>query len=174
MGGIRSPGVANKVLAGLLSTYDYEYLPLRFGPVQCYYEEVICQSPSNVTEATIVEGFHKNGSYAGGSEVEYSCSDDSRETIGNNTVRCLYSGKWSTPPVCDENKIKNVLKILFPTFILVVLCAVVVVIIIFIYIRHKRITFKNIVLRRRRKFYPFVCCDADENQDFVDDIIIKY
>ena len=36
-----------------VAAYDYEYLPSRFGPIQCYYENVVCESPPNVTGTEI-------------------------------------------------------------------------------------------------------------------------
>ena len=121
-----------------VAAYDYEYLPSRFGSIQCYYEDVICGSPPNVTGAKIVKGFHKNESYVGGSEVTYSCTDDSKETYWNSTVRCLYSGNWSKPPVCRDRPSSNtLLQILLPTLILIALCFLAVVTAVYFHIRRK-------------------------------------
>ena len=110
------------------NSFDYEYLPLR-GDSPCYYEDVICESPPNVTGADI-EGLNENGSYIGGSEVNYTCIDHSKHTVGKSTVRCLYSGIWSDPPVCrDRESSSNLLKILLPTFIFIWCLSVVVIII---------------------------------------------
>ena len=84
-----------------VAAYDSEYLPSRFGPVNCYYEDVFCGSAPNVTGA---------------------------EIYWNSTVRCLYSGKWPKPPVCrDTPSSNNLLKILPPTLILLALCFLAVV-----------------------------------------------
>ena len=112
--------------------FDYEYLPLR-GHSPCYYEDVTCESPPNVTRAEI-EGLNENGSYIGGSEVNYTCTDQSKHIVGNSTVRCLYGGIWSDPPVCkDRQSSNNVLKILLPTLVAVTLCLLVVVIVVYVH-----------------------------------------
>ena len=140
-----------------VAAYHYEYLPSRFGPIQCYYDDVVCESPPNVTGVEIVKGLHKNGSYIGGSEVEYCCTGDSKEIIGNNTVRCLYSGKWSNPPVCrDRQPINNLPKILLPTLISVALCLLVVAIVVYVHIR-RRNAFRDVILRRNREYLCVLC-----------------
>ena len=101
------------------TTFDYKYLPPSSSNL-CYYERVICKYPTDVTGAKI-ERLHDNGTYFGGDPVTYSCIDDSKEMYGNSTVRCLYSGKWSDPPVCrNRDTNTNLLKIVLPTFILLV------------------------------------------------------
>ena len=172
LGGVQFSSIPENVLSAILSTYDYEYLPSRFGPIQCYYEEVICKSPPNVTGAEIVEGLNENGTYVGGSEVQFLCTDDSKEIIGNSTVRCLYSGRWSAAPTCDDRQFNNLLKILLPTFILVVLSPIVVVVAVCIYKRRRRYVFKKMVLRRRRQFDAYVCYDFDEDFDFVMETVL--
>ena len=167
LGGIQFSSIPENVLSAFLSTYNYEYLPSRYGPIQCYYEEVMCESPPNVTDAEIVVGLNENGTYVGGSEVQFLCTDDSKEIIGNNTVRCLYSGKWSAAPTCDDKQLNNLLKILLPTFILVVLSPIIVAVVVCIYKRRKKIAFKKMVLRRRRQFDAYVCYNFDEDFEFV-------
>ena len=172
LGGLRSTEVPNNIMVGLHSTYDYEYLPSRFEPFQCYYEEVRCKSPPNVTDAEIVKGKNESGNYAGGSMVEYSCIDDSKEIVGNSTVRCLYNGRWSTTPVCKNRQSKNnILKILLSILFLVILCPIFVIIVVFIYKKRKGNAFKNTAYKRQRQFDAFVCYDFDENNDFVMDMI---
>ena len=145
------------------TTFDYTYLPSK--PIQCYYEKVICESPPNITGAKI-EMLHANGTYFGGDTVIYSCTDDSKEIYVNSTVRCLYSGMWSNPPVCrNRDSNTNLLKILLPTFILL-WCLILVVIIVYIHRRRRRNTVRNVVLRRRREFDAYVCYDFDENNDY--------
>ena len=149
-------------------TFDYKYLPSRLQDnIQCYYEEVICKSPPNVTGAVIVKGLHQNGSYIGGSEVEYSCIDHSKQIVGNNTVRCLYNTSWSDPPVCrDKHSNNNLLKILLPTLFLLIWCIIIAVIIVYIHRRRRRNNLRNVILRRRREFDAYVCYDFDENNDY--------
>ena len=137
----------------ILNAFDYEYLPSRFGSIQCWYEEVICQPPLNVTGAVIVKGLHKNGIYVGGSVVKYSCIDHSKQIVGNNTVRCLYNTSWSDPPICREKQSNNnLLKILLPTLFLLTWSVIVVVFIVYIHRRRRRNAFRNLILRRRREF----------------------
>ena len=162
LGGMQFSSIPESVLSALLSTYDYEYLPSRFGSIQCYYEEVKCQPPPNVTDAEIIAGLNENGTYVGGSEVQFLCTDDSKQIVGNNTVRCLYSGKWSASPICKDKELNNLLKILLPTFIFVVLCPIMIAVIVWIYKRRRRNVFKKMVLRRRRQFDAYVCYDFED------------
>ena len=91
----------------------------------------------NLLHMSLVQRLHKNGRYVGGSDVEYSCIDDSKEIIGNNTVRCLYSGKWFNPPVFkDRQSSNNLLKIPLPSLISVDLSLLVVVIVVYVHRRH--------------------------------------
>ena len=113
-----------------------------------------------------------NDTYFGGSTVEYFCIDHSKKIVGNNAVKCLYSGKWSATPVCrDRDSKNNLLKILLPTFILT-WCLIVVVIIVYIHRRCRRNTFRNVILRRRREFDAYVCYDFDENNDYAMGILL--
>ena len=155
-----------------VAAYDYEYLPSRFGPIQCYDDDVVCESPPNVTGAEIVKGLHKNGSYIGGSEVEYCCTGDSKEIIGNNVVRCLYSGKWSDRPVFkDRQSSNNLPKIFLPTLISVALSLLVVVIVVYIH-RRRRNAFRDVILRSHREFDIYVCYAFDQDDDFVMNTIL--
>ena len=146
------------------TTFDYKYLP-HASSNQCYYERVICKSPPIVIGAKI-ERLHDNGTYFGGDTVTYSCTDNSKEIYGNSTVRCLYSGIWSNPPVCrNRDSNTNLLKILLTTFILFC-CLIIVVIIVYIHRRRRRTNVRNVVPRRRREFDAYVCYDFDENNDY--------
>ena len=92
--------------------------------------------------------------------------------VGNSTVRCLYSGIWSDPPVCkDKESSNNLLKILLPTFILI-WCLLVVVIIIYVDKRRRRNALRNVILRRRREYDAYVCFDFDENNDYAMNTIL--
>ena len=128
--------------------------------------------PPNVTGAEIVKGLHENGSYVGGSEVTYSCTDDSEDIYWNSTVRCLYSGKWLKPPVCrDRPSSNNLLKILLPTLILLALCFLAVVTVVHFHRRRKKVA-TDVICKRQREFDAYVCYAFDQDDDFVMNTIL--
>ena len=140
LAGIKSFNIKGNLLTALQLTYNYEYLPSRFESIQCYYEEVICESPPNVTDAVIVVGLYENEAYTGGTHVRYSCTDDSKEIVGNSTVKCMYNAKWSDPPLCvPKSKSHSVgLVILLLVFLLITVLIILIIVIITIK-RSKRI-----------------------------------
>ena len=159
----------------ILPQYDYEYLPSRH-IYKCYYEEINCKSPPNVTGANIVKGLEKNGSYVACSDyVVYSCTDNSKEIVGNSTVICLYNGSWSDPPVCKNKQSRtDLMIILLPTGFLLTWCIIVVVLVIYIHRGRRRIVFRNIIVfRRQRQFDAYLCYAFDHDDDFVMNTILQ-
>ena len=91
------------------------YLPSHNGPIPCFYKPVICEYAPNVPNATMTNGSNPNGIYVAMSQVKYKCFDGFIME-GNNTVTCLYNGRWEKIPRCLERKDKslNPLNIVIP------------------------------------------------------------
>ena len=72
------------LLSGIVANFDNEYLPSKFGDIPCYYEEVTCGPPPNVSRAQVTMATEfDNKTFVGGSIVEYSCiNGDSWEISG--------------------------------------------------------------------------------------------
>ena len=91
----------------------------------------MCGIPPNATDTVITGGLNYSGIYYAGSELQYSCVDESLVISGNSTVTCLHSGFWSPLPVCLKPEQKYLLIILLPVLsfgLCVVVFAVVVII----------------------------------------------
>ena len=99
-------------------TFNCSYLPSRNSSYSCFYKPVMCDSPPNITEITVIDVLNRSLLYTGGMEVEYACADGYKDMSGSNKVTCLYNGEWSRPPMCisvtEVDKI--LLKVLPPVF----------------------------------------------------------
>ena len=166
-----SSAMIENLVNTFFDSYYNEYLPPQDGNIPCFYKPVICGPPPNATDTVITGGLNESGIYYGGSELQYSCADESLAISGNNTVTCLYSGFWSPLPVCVKPNRKNLLVILLPA-ISFGLCVVVVIIIVIICVKRRKKAAPNLPLTRRRECDAYLCYDFDGNHDFVMDTIL--
>ena len=166
--GCATSSVENEALtSAFFASYHNKYFPPRDGAIPCFYKPVICGPPPNATDIVITGGFNDSGIYYGGSELKYSCADDSLVISEPSTVTCLYSGFWSPLPVCSEPERKYLLKILLPVLSFGLCVLVVAMVVIICTIRRRKKAAKNLLLMRKREFDAFVCYDFDGNDDFV-------
>ena len=94
------------------------YLPLFNNSIPCFYKPVTCDSPSDVTNGTrILNATHKDV-YQLHDVVQYACVNEMLRMVGDASVSCLYSGEWSTLPMCGVVKeVKN--SVMYPVYIMV-------------------------------------------------------
>ena len=79
----------------LLKGVNFSYLPPANGSIPCLYRPVTCPAPPAVHNGFLVNSVNATRPYPLGSEQEYVCWNGDQMT-GNNSVTCLYSGKWSS------------------------------------------------------------------------------
>ena len=153
---------------------DCNYLPSVKGPIPCFYEPVTCAAPPELKNATFVGNSTKT--YPVLSTVEYSCLNNSLFLQGNNTVTCLYSGKWSKTPQCIEKPPKisitpntlPVVKIILSALILIFVLVIALGFLIWCKLKKKP---KGKPLTRNRMYDAFVCYDL-ANDDFAHKTLI--
>ena len=88
------------------------------------------------------------------------CDNETEADDGNNTVICMYSGKWSKPPRCKPKIQSNSLSSLY--VVVPVLVAPLVCIIFICCVFRCRTKRKNVSLFRNKTFDAFVCYCYDE------------
>ena len=163
--------VVDILTATTLGTYDNDYFPSIDGNISCFYKPVICGTPPNATDG--ISGYNASGIYYGGSELKYSCGDESSVISGNRTVTCLYNGLWSFLPVCARPDGKYLLIILLPVLSVVAICVLLAaMVVICIQKRKKRVRDQHLHLTRMKDFDAYICYDFDGNHDFVMDTIL--
>ena len=118
------------------SVIDCDYLPSLHGNIPCFYKPVICDSPPDVTDSTVVVNSTQKDVYQLHDVVQYACVNDTFKMIGNASITCRYSGQWSqSPPKClsvNNSGMKYV------HFALQVIFVLLLVIFIFIGFKYKR------------------------------------
>ena len=151
-------------------TFNCSYLPPRNSSYSCFYKPVMCDSPPNITEITMIDVLNKSSLYTGGMEVEYACADGYngyKDMSGSNKVTCLYNGELSRPPMCisvtEADKI--LLKVLPPVFAVLLIISIIS----FTIITRRKHKHK---FTRRRHFDALVCCYFDSDNEFVVDTVI--
>ena len=77
---------------------DCDYLPSVGGNISCMHDPVFCMAPPIVKHSTMKINNTELG-YFLNDTVEYFC-DEGYEMVGNKSISCTYSGRWSTPPRC--------------------------------------------------------------------------
>ena len=141
--------------------FDNEYLPSRERSIPCWYKPVMCAAPFNTTDTVIASGFNDSGIYYGGSELQYSCADESLVISGRSKVTCLCNGLWSETLVCAS----ILLMILLPVLSLLAISTPIAGIIIHCIKRRRKKA--ALILTRRRAFDAYVCNTFDQDDDFV-------
>ena len=166
--GCATSSVENEALTStFFASYHNRYFPPRDGNITCFYKPVMCGIPPNATDTVVTGGLNDSGIYYAGSELQYSCVDESLVISGNSTVTCLYSGFWSSLPVCLKPEQKYLLIILLPVLSFGLCVVVFAIVVIICVIRRRRKAAKNRQLMRKREFDAYVCYDFDGNHDFV-------
>ena len=135
------------------------YLPSKDGSIPCFHKPVLCENPPEVRNAVVKnETVTENKTFEVNFEWTYSCENETEIYDGNNTVTCMYSGKWSKPPQCKSKlNFRNPLYVVVP-----VLVAPLLFIIVICCVFKCRTKTKNIVLFRNKTFDAFVCYCYDE------------
>ena len=118
---------------------------------------------------------NENETYTGGTNVKYSCTDDSKEIVENRTVTCLYNAKWTDPPLCvpKSESHKVGLVIVLPTILTITVLIILMIVIITIK-RHKRMKMllRNTRLHRVLEYDAFISFHFDKNHEFVENVIV--
>ncbi len=141
------------------------YLPSLNGNIPCFYKPVVCGPPPNVTNATVS---HKGDKFPATSKVKYSCVSDLLTMKGNSTVRCLYSGKWSSPPVCSLDSSSNTVAILVSVPIVLVVTILIAIFIWFKCWRNKRQKDETLSFGpRNAEFDTFLCYNFNMDHKYV-------
>ena len=148
------------------------YLPSVNGLIPCFYKPVTCESPSDITNARIING--SNETYIAMSQVEYECLNETFQMEGNETVTCLYNGQWTEMPSCLERKdLKrpnlNPFHIVVPLLMMSLLTFVIAHIVRkFVCQRRKA----HEQFTRMKEYDAFVCYEYNQNdQDFAENTI---
>ena len=141
------------------------HLPSVNGTIPCFYKPVTCDSPPNVTNAVIQ--MNNTDRYPLHFQLQYSCADE-KQIVGNNTIKCLYSGQWSKPPRCvrKSKSVKNPLLILVP----VLAIPLILLVLFLVYLSKKRVQLTP--LFRKRMYDAYVCYDFDSDDQFVTERIL--
>ena len=156
--------------------WNCSYLPSADGNIPCFFKPVTCGEPPNVPNAFLrmttempsnVLLRNKSGSsYNAMSTVKYSCRDETFQVLGNETVICLYSGKWSELPRCVKySKGISPLAVVLPVFLLPV--AIFLIVVTINITLAKRARRRSEMQKRSRDFDAFVCYNFDEDNLFV-------
>ena len=74
---------------------DCDYLPSRHGNINCTYKPVTCGSPPDVDNSTVILNNTQRDVYQLHDVIQYSCVNKTFQMEGNDSITCLYSGKWS-------------------------------------------------------------------------------
>ena len=151
-------------------TFDNDYLPSRYGNIPCWYKPITCEAPLNTTDTVITGGLNESGIYYGGSELQYSCADESLGISGSSTVMCLHNGLWSDSPVCAKQDPGILLLILLPVLSCLAIFTLTIGIIIHCIKRRRKKA--ALSLTRRREFDAYVCYAFDQDDDFVMNTIL--
>ena len=142
-----------------------DYLPFFNGSIPCFYKPVTCGSPPDVTDGIVMVNVTEKDVYQLHDVVQYACVDNSFEMVGNDSLTCLYSGKWSDPPPKCVHQRKNtslhVLHIVLP--ILMFPLVALFIILIILKVKSKTIY----LLSRAREFDALVCYKFDTDNDYV-------
>ena len=144
-----------------------DYIPSLHGSIPCFYKQVTCPSPPDVTYGTRILDITQKDVYQLHDVVQYSCINDKFEIIGNTSVTCLYNGEWSHPPPrCSRGNHLHPLAVVLP----VLLIPLVVLLFRIIRIKVKANTIN--VLSRAREFDAFICYKFDtDNHHVINDIM---
>ena len=152
-----------------LNFINCDYLPSLHGSVPCFYKNVTCDSPPDVTNGTRIINATEKNVYELYDVVQYACLNETFTMKGKSAITCLYSGEWShPPPTCIPQGINflNALHIVLP-----VLIASVIIYTCFASCAwcHKTVR-QN--LTRNRQYDAFVCyCYEGQDPDFAEKII---
>ena len=144
-----------------------EYLPSFYtNNTRCFYKAAECTTPPQVAHAMLVnQNQSGNFSFPMHSVVEYSC-DSKFELKGDPVVSCLYSGKWSELPHCEEKKS-------IPPMVLMslsIICALLVFFGFVVWLLNKKRA--NWPKRRNKTYDALVCCSVDGQEAFVANTIL--
>ena len=152
-----------------LKLINCNYLPSLHGSVPCFYKNVTCDSPPDVTNGTRIINATEKNVYELYDVVQYACVNETFTMKRNSAITCLYSGEWShPPPTCIPQGINflNALHIVLP-----VLIASVIIYTCFASCAWCRKTVHQ-NLTRDRKYDAFVCyCYEGQDPDFAEKII---
>ncbi len=140
------------------------YLPSHTSNIPCFYWQVTCEKPPTVLNAEManVTGVVQQDKYAVHARVKYSCKAKDYKIEGNNTVVCLYSGKWSEPPKCSVSATSPV-PIVVGVFSIPVVLLMAVLLICTLKPKPR--------MTRNRDFDAFVCFQFDADNDFVMNVL---
>ena len=83
-----------------LERLNCDYLPSLGGEISCFYEPVFCTAPPTVKNARVKTNSTEYLNHFLYDRAKYSCNKGYK-IIGNNSISCTYSGRWSTPPHCS-------------------------------------------------------------------------
>ena len=145
------------------------YLPPKNGSIPCFHRPVSCQDPPEVRNALVQnKTVTDKKTYSLNFEVTYSCVNKTETDDNNNTVTCMYSGKWSKLPQCKPivnslNSLYVVVPVLVaPLVFMIAMCCV-------LKCSKKR---KSIPLFRDKTFDAFVCyCYEDIDVQFAENTL---
>ena len=93
----------------LSNGFDCDYLPSVYGSIPCFYKQVTCDSPPDVTNSTKILKDTNKDVYQMHDVVLYTSINETFQMVGNSSITCLYNGEWSHfPPRCVPGKeVKN-------------------------------------------------------------------
>ena len=151
--------------------FNCDYLPSVNGFMPCFYEQVTCGTPPNVTNTFIqeneddLEDANDKHTYNVNDKVEYTCEDASFDMKGNNTVTFKYNGQWSEAPHCilkseSTNRISKIILILLGVMFVAISPLVLILI---VKLKRKKLNFQ--LLTRDKEYDAFVCYD-EADTDF--------
>ena len=135
----------------------------------CFYEQVTCGTPPNVTNTFIQENDHEDANdkhtYNVNDKVEYTCEDASFDMKGNNTATCKYNGQWSGAPQCilKSESSKRISKIILILLGIMFVAVSLLVLILIVKLKRKKLNLQ--LLTRDKEYEAFVCYD-EADTDF--------
>ena len=151
----------------LLEIANWDYLPSVNGTIPCYHKHILCESPTNVTNARITNRIKPDDKYLAKSKVEYECLNETFKIEGNSTVTCLYNGEWNKIPSCKKRgESFSPLIIVLPLFLLPLFTLIITLLI------KRHICVKTQVeecLIRIKQYGAFVCYEYNET----DQVLLK-
>ena len=83
-----------------LEWLNCDYLPSLGGEISCFYEPVFCTAPPRVKNARVKTNSTEHLEHFLYDRAKYSCNKGYK-IVGNMSISCTYSGRWSTPPHCS-------------------------------------------------------------------------
>ena len=120
-----------------------DYLPSLAGEIPCFYKPVFCSHPPRVKNAIEITEY---GNWGLHDIATYSC-DEGYQIVGNKSISCTYTGRWSAPPQCSPKPTPIIKSRLDPIpIVLPLLFILLVLILVIVAVRYK------LQSRKRRNF----------------------